>query len=145
MCIVISGPFWTRLARVVELIWLDLPIWRWDNTSRERPMAEYLNILHACGSAALPDAAALPATARSAHGPVFITCSAGRIGDAQIGPIYLGWLGLASLICGFISIEIIGLEHAGVSVNWDRSSSCASCRGSHRAAAARSGSVLSRR
>ncbi|HSN70020.1 MAG TPA: photosynthetic reaction center subunit M, partial [Steroidobacteraceae bacterium] len=42
----------------------------------------------------------------------------GRIGDAQIGPIYLGWTGLASLLCGFIAIEIIGLN-MWASVNWD--------------------------
>jgi photosynthetic reaction center M subunit len=42
----------------------------------------------------------------------------GRIGDAQIGPIYLGWLGLASLLCGFIAIEIIGLNMMA-QVNWD--------------------------
>ncbi len=42
----------------------------------------------------------------------------GRIGDAQIGPIYLGWFGLASLLCGFIAIEIIGLNMLA-SVNWD--------------------------
>ena len=34
----------------------------------------------------------------------------GKIGDAQIGPIYLGWIGLASLLCGFIAFEIIGLN-----------------------------------
>ncbi|WP_373502626.1 photosynthetic reaction center subunit M [Aestuariivirga sp.] len=43
---------------------------------------------------------------------------AGIIGDAQIGPIYLGFLGLASLLCGFIAIEIIGLNMLA-SVNWD--------------------------
>ena len=42
----------------------------------------------------------------------------GRIGDAQIGPFYLGWTGLASLLCGFIAIEIIGLN-MWASVNWD--------------------------
>ncbi len=42
----------------------------------------------------------------------------GRIGDAQVGPVYLGWLGLASLLCGFIAIEIIGLN-MWASVNWD--------------------------
>jgi photosynthetic reaction center M subunit len=41
----------------------------------------------------------------------------GRFGDAQIGPIYLGWFGLASLLCGFIAIEIIGLNMLA-SVNW---------------------------
>jgi photosynthetic reaction center M subunit len=42
----------------------------------------------------------------------------GRIGDAQLGPLYLGWLGVASLICGFVAIEIIGLN-MWASVNWD--------------------------
>ena len=42
----------------------------------------------------------------------------GFIGDAQIGPIYLGFLGIASLICGFIAIEIIGLNMLA-SVNWN--------------------------
>ena len=42
----------------------------------------------------------------------------GKFGDAQIGPIYLGWLGIASLLCGFIAIEIIGLN-MWASVNWD--------------------------
>ena len=42
----------------------------------------------------------------------------GKIGAAQIGPIYLGKLGVASLICGFLAIEIIGLN-MWASVNWD--------------------------
>ncbi|MBS0558503.1 MAG: photosynthetic reaction center subunit M, partial [Proteobacteria bacterium] len=41
----------------------------------------------------------------------------GKFGDAQVGPIYLGRLGLASLICGFIAFEIIGLN-MWASVNW---------------------------
>ena len=42
----------------------------------------------------------------------------GRIGDAQLGPIYLGWLGVCSLLCGFIAFEIIGLN-MWASVGWD--------------------------
>ncbi|MCS6987814.1 MAG: photosynthetic reaction center subunit M [Sphingomonadaceae bacterium] len=42
----------------------------------------------------------------------------GRLGNAQIGPIYLGRLGLASLVCGFIAFEIIGLN-MWASVDWD--------------------------
>ena len=42
----------------------------------------------------------------------------GLIGDAQVGPIYLGATGVASLVCGFIAIEIIGLN-MWASVNWD--------------------------
>ena len=41
----------------------------------------------------------------------------GKLGDAQVGPIYLGFLGLASLISGFVAIEIIGLNMLA-SVNW---------------------------
>ena len=43
---------------------------------------------------------------------------AGKLGDAQIGPIYLGATGVMSLICGFIAFEIIGLN-MWASVNWD--------------------------
>jgi photosynthetic reaction center M subunit len=42
----------------------------------------------------------------------------GIIGDAQIGPFYLGFLGLASLMCGFVAIEIIGLNMMA-SVGWN--------------------------
>ncbi len=42
----------------------------------------------------------------------------GWIGDAQIGPIYLGGTGLASLLFGFIAFEIIGLNMFA-SVNWN--------------------------
>ena len=42
----------------------------------------------------------------------------GKLGDAQLGPFYLGYLGLASLFCGFIAIEIIGLN-MWASVGWD--------------------------
>ena len=34
----------------------------------------------------------------------------GLIGHAQIGPVYLGWTGVLSLILGFVAIEIIGLN-----------------------------------
>jgi photosynthetic reaction center M subunit len=41
----------------------------------------------------------------------------GRLGNAQIGPIYLGGLGVASLITGMLSINIMGLNMLA-SVNW---------------------------
>ena len=41
----------------------------------------------------------------------------GRLGDAQIGPIYLGTLGVMSLMFGFIAFEIVGLNMLA-SVNW---------------------------
>jgi photosynthetic reaction center M subunit len=43
---------------------------------------------------------------------------AGKIGDAQIGPIYLGTTGVFSLIFGFLAFEIIGLN-MWRSVNWN--------------------------
>ena len=43
---------------------------------------------------------------------------AGKIGDAQIGPIYLGWFGTLSLVFGFAAFEIIGLN-MWRSVGWD--------------------------
>ncbi len=52
------------------------------------------------------------------QGKPFILYWAGKLGDAQIGPIYLGATGVLSLICGFIAFEIIGLN-MWASVNWD--------------------------
>jgi len=42
----------------------------------------------------------------------------GRIGNAQIGPIYLGSLGIASIACFIVAFEIIGLNMLA-QVNWD--------------------------
>ena len=54
----------------------------------------------------------------SRSGKPFFMHWAGIIGDAQVGPIHLGFTGIASLICGFIAFEIIGLN-MWASVNWD--------------------------
>ncbi len=42
----------------------------------------------------------------------------GWIGDAQVGPIYLGGFGVASVLCFFIAFETVGLNMLA-SVNWD--------------------------
>ncbi|MBX9576726.1 MAG: photosynthetic reaction center subunit M [Caulobacteraceae bacterium] len=42
----------------------------------------------------------------------------GRIGNAQIGPVYLGWTGVISLLTGFLAFEIIGLNMFA-SVGWN--------------------------
>ncbi len=42
----------------------------------------------------------------------------GLIGNAQVGPIYLGYLGVISLLCGFLAFEIIGLNMFA-SVGWN--------------------------
>ena len=84
-------------------------------------MAEYQNIftrvqVHGPSYAGVP----LPYRGENeqrAGGPIHLHIL-GRIGDAQLGPIYLGWLGVVSLICGFIAFEIIGLNMLA-QVNWD--------------------------
>ena len=43
---------------------------------------------------------------------------AGKIGDAQIGPLYLGGLGVASIMCGSIAFVTIGFNYLA-SVGWD--------------------------
>jgi photosynthetic reaction center M subunit len=43
---------------------------------------------------------------------------AGKFGDAQIGPVYLGTLGVLSAMCFFIAFEIVGLN-MWASVGWD--------------------------
>ena len=42
----------------------------------------------------------------------------GKLGNAQLGPIYLGGLGLASLVCGLIAFTLIGMNMLA-SVNYD--------------------------
>jgi photosynthetic reaction center M subunit len=51
-------------------------------------------------------------------GPPGFSYWLGKLGDAQVGPIYLGRTGVASLIFGFVAFEIIGLN-MWASVNWD--------------------------
>jgi photosynthetic reaction center M subunit len=62
--------------------------------------------------------AALPRGSMPRIGQANFSYWLGVFGDAQLGPIYLGWAGIASLVCGFIAIEIIGLN-MWASVNWD--------------------------
>ena len=42
----------------------------------------------------------------------------GKLGDAQIGPIYLGTLGVFSLVTGLLALLILGMNMLS-SVNWD--------------------------
>ena len=51
-------------------------------------------------------------------GEPFLIYWAGKLGNAQFGPIYLGGLGLASLVCGMLAFNIIGLNMLA-SVHWD--------------------------
>ena len=84
-------------------------------------MAEYQNIftrvqVHAPSYPGVPLPSALEEKER-VGGPIHLHIL-GRIGDAQLGPIYLGWLGVVSLISGFLAFEIIGLNMLA-QVNWD--------------------------
>jgi photosynthetic reaction center M subunit len=82
-------------------------------------MAEYQNIFTAVQVSA-PSYPGVSLGSRDADREVkpFHVHLLGRLGDAQIGPIYLGWFGLASALCFFIAFEIIGLNMLA-SVNWD--------------------------
>lgn len=82
-------------------------------------MAEYQNIftqvqIHGAGELGVP----LGRDDRNRVGKPFFNRFAGMLGNAQIGPIYLGATGTLSLICGLIAFEIIGLNMLA-SVNWD--------------------------
>lgn len=52
------------------------------------------------------------------QGTPFFSYWLGKIGDAQVGPVYLGATGLASLVFGILAFEIIGFNMLA-SVNWD--------------------------
>jgi photosynthetic reaction center M subunit len=51
-------------------------------------------------------------------GKPFFVHLLGRIGNAQIGPMHLGWTGILSLFTGFLAFEIIGLNMFA-SVGWN--------------------------
>ena len=82
-------------------------------------MAEYQNLfttVQPTGPAS--DGVPLPRGDSERIGPAFFMHLAGRLGNAQIGPVYLGWLGLASLICGTLSFNIIGFNMLA-QVDWN--------------------------
>jgi photosynthetic reaction center M subunit len=82
-------------------------------------MADYLNLfttVQATGPVQLGEPLGPGNSPRTGHPG--ISWLLGKIGNAQIGPIYLGGLGLASLICGLIAFNIIGMNMLA-SVNYD--------------------------
>jgi photosynthetic reaction center M subunit len=82
-------------------------------------MAQYQNIFTQVQLAPHPELGiGLPPGDSTRTGQPSFSYWLGKIGDAQIGPIYLGTLGFLSLVCGIIAIEIIGLN-MWASVNWD--------------------------
>jgi len=82
-------------------------------------MAEYQNIFTRIQVRAVPEMGPTRDGDAFPRGDdAFFSYWLGKIGDAQVGPMHLGYTGVASLICGFIAIEIIGLN-MWASVNWD--------------------------
>ncbi len=86
---------------------------------RGKKMATYQNIFTQVQLRAAPEMGPPmddPHAKRSQAGGFFYW--AGKIGNAQIGPIYLGWMGTLALLFGFIAFEIIGLN-MWASVGWN--------------------------
>ena len=82
-------------------------------------MATYQNIFTQVQLRGEPEAGiALPVGSEPRIGRGSFNHLMGLIGHAQIGPVYLGWTGVFSLIFGFFAIEIIGLNMLA-SVNWN--------------------------
>ncbi|MFL0692009.1 MAG: photosynthetic reaction center subunit M [Agrobacterium tumefaciens] len=82
-------------------------------------LAQYQNIITPIQvSGPAEEGMPLPAGDSPRTGKPFFVRLFGIIGNAQIGPIYLGWLGTLSLVFGFIAFEIIGLNMLA-SVGWD--------------------------
>jgi photosynthetic reaction center M subunit len=88
-------------------------------SEKERMMARYQNIFTQVQVRSAPDfGVPLRSSEYKRTGQPLFVRWLGKIGNAQIGPIYLGNLGVASLFFGFIAIEIIGLN-MWASVGWD--------------------------
>jgi photosynthetic reaction center M subunit len=82
-------------------------------------MATYQNVFTQIQVRGHPETGVpLPAGDEPRLGAPWFSGLMGRLGNAQVGPIYLGKLGVASLLCGFLAFEIIGLN-MWASVNWD--------------------------
>ena len=86
-------------------------------------MLEYQNLftrvqVHAPAEEGLPLKPGYGGTRLGRGGFGYLGYLAGKLGDAQIGPVYLGTAGAFSVLFGFIAFEIIGLN-MWASVNWD--------------------------
>ena len=81
-------------------------------------MAEYQNLFTAVQpTGPLGDGVPLPKGDWRRTGKPFLWHLLGRIGNAQIGPVYLGGLGVASLVFGTLAFNIIGFNMLA-SVDW---------------------------
>ncbi len=81
-------------------------------------MLEYQNLFTRVQVRTAPDPGLpIDTTTGDRFGKGFFNYWIGKIGDAQIGPIYLGWTGTLSVLFGFFAIEIIGLNFLA-QVHW---------------------------
>ncbi|WP_336490309.1 photosynthetic reaction center subunit M [Methylobacterium nigriterrae] len=81
-------------------------------------MAYYQNIFTQVQVRPIEPELGVPVKVDARWGKPFHSYLMGLIGNAQVGPIYGGYLGALSLTCGLIAFEIIGLN-MWASVNWD--------------------------
>ena len=81
-------------------------------------MAYYQNIFTQVQVRAVEPEMGVPVAVDARWGRPFHSYLLGLIGNAQVGPIYVGYLGALSFACGLIAFEIIGLN-MWASVNWD--------------------------
>jgi photosynthetic reaction center M subunit len=82
-------------------------------------MAEYQNLfttVQPTGPAST--GISLPRGDWQRSGTPFFSHLAGRLGNAQIGPVYLGWLGIASVLLGTFAFNIIGFNMLAA-VDWN--------------------------
>jgi photosynthetic reaction center M subunit len=85
----------------------------------DSPMAQYQNLFTTVqATGPVQTGIELPLGNSPRTGQPLFWHLAGRLGNAQIGPIYLGGLGVASLFLGILSFNIIGFNMLA-SVNWD--------------------------
>jgi photosynthetic reaction center M subunit len=84
----------------------------------EIPMLEYQNLFTRVQVRTAPDPGLpIDETFGQRYGKGVFNYWAGKLGDSQIGPIYLGFWGILSLLFGFLAFEIIGLNMMK-SVGW---------------------------
>ncbi|MCW8306968.1 photosynthetic reaction center subunit M [Acidiphilium sp. PA] len=82
-------------------------------------MPEYQNIFTRVQiRGPLHDGVPAPSGIWGRQGKPFFSYFLGQLGNAQVGPIYLGTLGVASIVSFVIAFEIIGLN-MWASVNWN--------------------------
>ena len=81
-------------------------------------MAYYQNIITQVQVRPIEPEHGVPVAVDARWGTPFHSYLMGLIGNAQVGPIYIGYLGALSFACGLIAFEIIGLN-MWASVGWD--------------------------